>query len=168
VGGLVAWPYQTSLPSLKVTGSTPIEPIKIFPSDQWRSTMWHHTIRSNICHISEHDSTTCMPSQHAIVPTMSVRYHVLYDCMDHAPSVCVMCHPCSGAMCHNMTRPPINTCPRQQLSTSAFQIIAMSLYGPYSILPRQHCTNCTDCTVIKILPVWKYKQTVITSHIVFV
>jgi len=35
-------------------------------------------------------------------------------------------------------------------------------YDMYNHLPRQHCTDCTDCTVNIFLPIWKNEQIMIS------
>jgi hypothetical protein len=58
-----------------------------------------------------------------LIPDISPSFHVLYDCTDFVTSARARCHPCSGATCHNLTRPPVNTyhistCPRQHANSS--------------------------------------------------
>jgi hypothetical protein len=57
-----------------------------------------------------------------------------------ATSSCAMCHPCSGATCHDLNRPHLHL---PTLVPTHPATLFIRPYNLYSQLPHHHCTNCT-------------------------
>jgi hypothetical protein len=107
------------------------------------------------CHVSNSDSSTCLSSQHANVPAMSTCQSSQLPCVVRlygpATSVVWTCHVSPLKWCH-MSQYNLSTYAPVHVILPTHCHVTIWSYDMYSQLPRQHYM---DCTVIKILPVWK-------------
>jgi hypothetical protein len=60
-------------------------------------------------------------------------------------------------MCQNMIHPSTT-----ESAESGFQLICHIIVRSYDLYGHLPCQHCTDCTVSKILPIWKNEQNMIS------
>jgi hypothetical protein len=122
--------------------------------------MWHLTTFQKIatCQTSNRQSICLGVSPVISHYTYQVSAMCRTDCIDlpRQSYGCATCYPWSGDMCHTLIDPPVH------VHVSIHYNFPCQLYGLYSQLPCQHCTNRTNSTVIIFLLVWKNEQIVIS------